>query len=311
MINRRLADISNPIYFAKCRGADLHSVESDINLLSGPLADVQFFVNNLEPGGRYWICCVHSRSSVHRKRTAAISTNQYVDYASAVAAHSTKAGYTFKFDEVEILARGDNRVSRELLESWFTGPQSIFGAETQFGHSKSPLEERTAHRVILRQHRIAEQSSRPTPPRVMKVQQVKARMPFKKLSTLKKAIAVNCCCMFAMAALALTQAHCVKLTCVSSYAEVKQAMGQLASLSHRHLEEERTVRVCVVGGDSLLNSVLRAYVEQVGSKPETVAAAFRFYMVPVSGLYVAFSATVGTEVCRRFSSLTHQSRQTG
>nr|VZI35294.1 unnamed protein product [Spirometra erinaceieuropaei] len=32
---------------------------------------------------------------------------------------------TFKFDKAEILARGDNRVSRELLESWFTGPQSI------------------------------------------------------------------------------------------------------------------------------------------------------------------------------------------
>ncbi|KAL7061367.1 hypothetical protein AAHC03_09165 [Spirometra sp. Aus1] len=113
-----------------------------------------------------------------------------------------------------------------------------------------------------------------------------------------------------MAALALAQAHCVKLTCVSSYAEVKQAMGQLASLSHRHLDE-RTVRVCVVGGDSLLNSVLRAYVEQVGSKPETVAAAFRFYMVPVSGLYAAFSVSCGGEVCRRSSSLTHQSRQTG
>ncbi|VDL94457.1 unnamed protein product [Schistocephalus solidus] len=112
-----------------------------------------------------------------------------------------------------------------------------------------------------------------------------------------------------MAALALTQAHCVKLTCVSSYAEVKQAMGQLASLSHRH-PDDRAVRVCVVGGDSLLNSVLRAYVEQVGSKPETVAAAFRFYVVPVSGLYAAFSATTGGEVCRRSSSLTHQSRQT-
>nr|VZI11337.1 unnamed protein product [Spirometra erinaceieuropaei] len=28
-------------------------------------------------------------------------------------------------DEAEILATVDNRVSRELLESWFTGPQSI------------------------------------------------------------------------------------------------------------------------------------------------------------------------------------------
>ncbi|BHF61483.1 hypothetical protein SprV_0100445800 [Sparganum proliferum] len=47
------------------------------------------------------------------------------DASSQVAAHSTRSGHTFKFDEAEILARGGNRVSRELLESWFTGPQSI------------------------------------------------------------------------------------------------------------------------------------------------------------------------------------------
>ncbi|BHF80897.1 hypothetical protein SprV_0702402500 [Sparganum proliferum] len=39
-----------------------------------------------------------------------------------VAAHSTRPSPTFKFDGAEILARGDNRVSRELPESWFTGP---------------------------------------------------------------------------------------------------------------------------------------------------------------------------------------------
>nr|VZI13421.1 unnamed protein product [Spirometra erinaceieuropaei] len=47
------------------------------------------------------------------------------DASSQVAAHWTRSGHTFKFDEAEILARGDNRVSRQLLESWFTGPQSI------------------------------------------------------------------------------------------------------------------------------------------------------------------------------------------
>nr|VZI50466.1 unnamed protein product [Spirometra erinaceieuropaei] len=47
------------------------------------------------------------------------------DASSQVAPHSTRSGYTFKFDEAEILARGDNRVSRELLDSWFTGSQSI------------------------------------------------------------------------------------------------------------------------------------------------------------------------------------------
>ncbi|BHF73691.1 hypothetical protein SprV_0401677300 [Sparganum proliferum] len=45
--------------------------------------------------------------------------------SSQVAAHSTGPGHIFKFQEAEILARGDNRMSRELLESWFSGPQSI------------------------------------------------------------------------------------------------------------------------------------------------------------------------------------------
>ncbi|BHF60103.1 hypothetical protein SprV_0100306400 [Sparganum proliferum] len=56
------------------------------------------------------------------EHAAAVRRN---DARSQVAAHSTRPGHTFKFDEAEILARGDNRVSGELLESWFTGPQSI------------------------------------------------------------------------------------------------------------------------------------------------------------------------------------------
>ncbi|BHF78724.1 hypothetical protein SprV_0602183800 [Sparganum proliferum] len=56
------------------------------------------------------------------EHAAAVRRN---DASSQVAAHSTRSGHTFNFEEDEILARGDNRVSRELLESWFTGPQSI------------------------------------------------------------------------------------------------------------------------------------------------------------------------------------------
>nr|VZI28749.1 unnamed protein product [Spirometra erinaceieuropaei] len=56
------------------------------------------------------------------ENVAAVRRN---DANSQVAAHSTRPGHTFKFDEAKILARGDNRVSRKLLESWFTGPQSI------------------------------------------------------------------------------------------------------------------------------------------------------------------------------------------
>ncbi|BHF66549.1 hypothetical protein SprV_0200957000 [Sparganum proliferum] len=55
------------------------------------------------------------------EHAAAVRRN---DASSQGAAHPTRFGHTFKFDEAEILARGDNRVSRELLKSWFTGPQS-------------------------------------------------------------------------------------------------------------------------------------------------------------------------------------------
>ncbi|BHF67394.1 hypothetical protein SprV_0301042000 [Sparganum proliferum] len=56
------------------------------------------------------------------EHVAAVRRN---DANSQVTTHSTRPGHTFKFDEAEILAGGDNRVSRELLESWFTGSQSI------------------------------------------------------------------------------------------------------------------------------------------------------------------------------------------
>ncbi|BHF60412.1 hypothetical protein SprV_0100337700 [Sparganum proliferum] len=56
------------------------------------------------------------------EHAAAVRRN---DASSQVESHSTRSGHTFKFSEAEILARGDNRMSRELLESWFTGPQSI------------------------------------------------------------------------------------------------------------------------------------------------------------------------------------------
>ncbi|BHF76683.1 hypothetical protein SprV_0501978200 [Sparganum proliferum] len=56
------------------------------------------------------------------EHAAAVRRN---DASSQVVAHSTRSDHTSKFDEAEILAKCDNCVSRELLESWFTGPQSI------------------------------------------------------------------------------------------------------------------------------------------------------------------------------------------
>ncbi|VDL99565.1 unnamed protein product [Schistocephalus solidus] len=46
------------------------------------------------------------------------------DAGSQTAAHSTGPGHIFKFDEAKLLARGVNRVNRELLGSLFSDPQS-------------------------------------------------------------------------------------------------------------------------------------------------------------------------------------------
>ncbi|BHF69913.1 hypothetical protein SprV_0301296000 [Sparganum proliferum] len=80
---------------------------------------------------RIWCSC---RQSNYVGETGRLLRTRIAKHAAAVrrngansqvAAHSTRPGRTFKFDEAEIPARGDNRVSRELLESCFTGPQSI------------------------------------------------------------------------------------------------------------------------------------------------------------------------------------------
>ncbi|BHF82925.1 hypothetical protein SprV_0802606500 [Sparganum proliferum] len=81
----------------------------------------------------YRIWCSYGKSNyvgetgrLLRKRIAEhAATMRWGDTSSQVAAHSTGLGHIFKFHEAEILARGDNRVGRELLESWFSGPQSI------------------------------------------------------------------------------------------------------------------------------------------------------------------------------------------
>ncbi|BHF72192.1 hypothetical protein SprV_0401525600 [Sparganum proliferum] len=80
---------------------------------------------------RIWYSCGQSnyvgetRRQLRTRMTEHAAAVWRSDASSQVAAHSTRSGHKFKFDEAEILEKGDNRVSRELLESWFTGPQSI------------------------------------------------------------------------------------------------------------------------------------------------------------------------------------------
>nr|VZI17822.1 unnamed protein product [Spirometra erinaceieuropaei] len=75
---------------------------------------------------RIWCSCGQSN---YVGETGRQLQTRMAEQAAAVrindAPHSTGSGHTFKFDEAKLLARGDSRVSRQLLESWFTVPQSI------------------------------------------------------------------------------------------------------------------------------------------------------------------------------------------
>ncbi|VDL89629.1 unnamed protein product [Schistocephalus solidus] len=55
-------------------------------------------------------------------------------------------GYIFKFDEAKLLARDDNRVSRELFELWFSGPQSI-NKRNEFPFPYSVLRHRLSREI--------------------------------------------------------------------------------------------------------------------------------------------------------------------
>nr|VZI28672.1 unnamed protein product [Spirometra erinaceieuropaei] len=80
---------------------------------------------------RIWCSCGQSNYVGETGRLLRTRTAEHVaavrrnDANSQAAAHSTRSGHTFKLDGAEMLTRVDNRVSRELLVSWFTGPQSI------------------------------------------------------------------------------------------------------------------------------------------------------------------------------------------
>ncbi|BHF66859.1 hypothetical protein SprV_0200988200 [Sparganum proliferum] len=78
----------------------------------------------------YRIWCSYGQSS-YVGETGRLARTRFAEHTAAVqrndanyqvAAHSTRSGHTFKFHEAEIHARGDNHGSRELLESWLTGP---------------------------------------------------------------------------------------------------------------------------------------------------------------------------------------------
>ncbi|THD24595.1 hypothetical protein D915_004467, partial [Fasciola hepatica] len=82
----------------------------------------------------------------------------------------------------------------------------------------------------------------------------------------------------------------LRLVPVSSYAEVKQTLARLASDAQNQkfrASDGDLIRVCLLGGDALVSLALRAYVDQLSSRSADLAAAFRFYVVPLPGCFSA------------------------
>lgn len=90
-------------------------------------------------------------------------------------------------------------------------------------------------------------------------------------------------------------------------------MSSLVSWDQLHHKpgEDGPVRVCILGGDNIVNAVLRAYVELVGARSEAIAAAFRFFVVPVSGLLLVGGGVGGASGRRRSSSQSRLPSVTG
>ncbi|KAF5401122.1 hypothetical protein PHET_05660 [Paragonimus heterotremus] len=79
----------------------------------------------------------------------------------------------------------------------------------------------------------------------------------------------------------------LRIVTITSYAETKQLFTRLVTdvqSQNRRASIDDVVKVCILGGNALVNFVLRAYVDQLSSRSAELAAAFRFFVVPVSGL---------------------------
>ncbi|KAF7255981.1 hypothetical protein EG68_07368 [Paragonimus skrjabini miyazakii] len=79
----------------------------------------------------------------------------------------------------------------------------------------------------------------------------------------------------------------LRIVTITSYAETKQLFARLVTdvqSQNRRASIDDVVKVCILGGNTLVSFVLRAYVDQLSSRSAELAAAFRFFIIPVSGL---------------------------
>ncbi|CAH8834004.1 unnamed protein product [Trichobilharzia szidati] len=91
----------------------------------------------------------------------------------------------------------------------------------------------------------------------------------------------------------------LRLISVNSFSEMRTVFTRLAnesSQSHtrRILEDGDCIKVCILGGNQLINLVLRAYVDQLSCRSTELATSFRFFIIPIDGVNKLLHATLSS-----------------
>ncbi|VEL15169.1 unnamed protein product [Protopolystoma xenopodis] len=87
------------------------------------------------------------------------------------------------------------------------------------------------------------------------------------------------------------------VVCLASYADARHTLGRLVLRLQQQPRRRLTashptgLRICLLGSDALIACVLRAYVDQLSSRPSELAAALRFYPIPITGLLFGLAVT--------------------
>ncbi|CAH8453111.1 unnamed protein product [Heterobilharzia americana] len=79
----------------------------------------------------------------------------------------------------------------------------------------------------------------------------------------------------------------LRLISVNSFTELSTIFTRLANEAQSHTRrifDGDFIKVCILGGNQLINLVLRAYVNQLSCRSTELATAFRFFIVPIDGL---------------------------
>ncbi|CAH8453427.1 unnamed protein product [Schistosoma margrebowiei] len=92
----------------------------------------------------------------------------------------------------------------------------------------------------------------------------------------------------------------LRLFNVNSLIEMRTIFTRLANEAQsytRRISDGDYIKICILGGNLLINLVLRAYVDQLSCRSTELITAFRFFIIPIDGL---------TKYIHHSSSLQHQ-----